>query len=166
MLSEQKSDKYEQGFITAELIEKYAGREVSVFMCGPQAMYDFADKQLKKLGLSGKFVHKESNCTGVRDVEPKEYPLTVHIRDEVFNVKASASETLLTAMERAGLNVPAKCRAGGCGYCHSRLISGKYTIAGDDKRRLADKKFSFIHPCCTYPDSAIELEVPEGEAEE
>lgn len=166
VLSEQKSDKYEQGFITAELIEKYAGREVSVFMCGPQAMYDFADKQLKKLGLSGKFVRKESNCTGVRDVEPKEYPLTVHIRDEVFKVKASACETLLTAMERAGLNVPAKCRAGGCGYCHSRLISGKYTIAGDDKRRLADKKFSFIHPCCTYPDSAIELEVSKGEAEE
>ena len=135
-------------------------------MCGPQAMYDFADKQLKKLGLSGKFVRKESNCTGVRDVEPKEYPLTVHIRDEVFKVKASACETLLTAMERAGLNVPAKCRAGGCGYCHSRLISGKFTIAGDDKRRLADKKFSFIHPCCTYPDSAIELEVPKGEAEE
>ena len=108
-------------------------------------------------------MRKESNCVGVRDVKPQEFTITVHIRDGVFKVKADSRETILTAMERAGLDVPSKCRAGGCGYCHSRLISGKFTIAGADKRRLADSKFGFIHPCCSYPDSDMELDVPPAE---
>ena len=86
-----------------------------------------------------------------------------HIRDGVLKVKAASREPILTAMERAGLDVPSKCRAGGCGYCHSRLISGKFTIAGADKRRPADSKFRFIHPFCSYPDSVMELDVPPAE---
>lgn len=82
------------------------------------------------------------------------------VRDETFDIVANSCETVLTAMERAGINAPSKCRAGGCGYCHSRLIDGKYSIAGADKRRLADAKFCFIHPCCTYPDTDMEIEVP------
>ena len=73
---------------------------------------------------------------------------------------ADSRETVLTAMERAGLSVPAKCRAGGCGFCHSKLVSGKFSLAGADKRRLADAKFGYIHPCCSYPDSDMELIVP------
>ena len=66
------------------------------------------------------------------------------------------------AMERAGLRVPAKCRAGGCGFCHSKLVSGKFSLAGADKRRLADAKFGYLHPCCSYPDSDMELIVPKA----
>ena len=86
----------------------------------------------------------------------------VHCGFEPREIPASARETLLVAMERAGIRAPAKCRAGGCGFCHSRLISGKFSIAGADKRRLADEKFGYIHPCCTYPDSDMEIEVPRG----
>lgn len=163
VLSDEKKPGFESGFVSADIIKKYAPASYSVMMCGPQAMYDFADKQLASLGLGGKYVRKEANCIGDRDVKPQKYALTVHIRDEVFNITANSRETLLVAMERAGLRVPSKCRAGGCGYCHSRLISGKYTIAGGDKRRLADVKFGYIHPCCTYPDSDMEIEVPSGE---
>ena len=64
-------------------------------------------------------------------------------------------------MERAGLNAPNKCRAGGCGFCHSKWISGPFHIAQDrDGRREADKKFGFIHPCVTYPQGDMEIDVP------
>ena len=163
VLSDEKKDGFEHGFITAELISKYAQGDFTVMMCGPQVMYDFADKELAKIGVSGaRRVRKEANCVSTRDVKPQEFKLRVHIRDEAFDIKADARETLLTAMERAGLQVPSKCRAGGCGFCHSRLIEGKFSIAGADKRRLADVKFGFVHPCCTYPDSDMEIEVPRG----
>ena len=45
VLSDEAAEGYEHGFITAELIRKYAGEEdYSLFLCGPKAMYDFADK--------------------------------------------------------------------------------------------------------------------------
>ena len=86
----------------------------------------------------------------------------MHIGFDTYEVPAKSTETLLVAMERAGLRVPSKCRAGGCGFCHSRLISGEFSIAGADKRRLADLKFGYIHPCCSYPDSDMEIVVPKA----
>lgn len=162
VLSDEKSKKYENGFITKELIAKYAPGDFTVMACGPQAMYAFLDKELAAMGVTGKRVKKEANCVGPRDVKAAEYTLTVHIRDNVYKVKADSRETVLVAMERAGLKVPSKCRAGGCGFCHSKLVSGKFSIAGADKRRLADLKFGYIHPCCSYPDSDMEIIVPAG----
>lgn len=163
VLSDEVVKGYENGFITKDIIKKYAPEgKYTVMMCGPQAMYAFAEGELKELGITGKYVKKEANCVGTRDVKPKKYMLKVYIRDNVYDVEAMSNETILVAMERAGLKVPSKCRAGGCGFCHSKLVSGKFSIAGVDKRRLADSKFGYIHPCCSYPDSDIELIVPAG----
>lgn len=160
--SNEEKEGYEHGFVTRELIEKYVKGDFTVMMCGPAAMYAFADKELAPLALPLRRVKKEANCVGVRDVAPAEYEVTVHIGFDTYKIKASASETLLVAMERAGLKVPSKCRAGGCGFCHSRLVKGEFSIAGADKRRLADKKFGYIHPCCAYPDSDMEIIVPKA----
>ena len=162
VLSDEKKDGYESGFITREIIQKYAPETYTAMLCGPQAMYAFADKELEKLGIGGKYVKHEANCVGRRDVKPAVYKLKVNIKDQSCEIPAAAEETLLVAMERAGLRVPSKCRAGGCGFCHSKLESGKFSIAGADKRRLADAKFGYIHPCCSYPDSDMEITVPEG----
>ena len=62
-------------------------------------------------------------------------------------------------MEQAGIKAPSRCRSGQCGWCHSRLVSGEVFIPDEaDGRREADKKFGWIHPCCTYPLSDIELD--------
>lgn len=162
VLSDEKKEGYESGFIGAELLQKYVSGDYTVMMCGPQAMYAFADKELASLGLPLRRIKKEANCVGPRDTEAKSYTLTVHIGFDTYTVPADARETILTALERAGLKVPSKCRAGGCGFCHSKLVSGSFSIAGQDKRRLADAKFGYIHPCCSYPDSDMELIVPKA----
>lgn len=162
VLSEQKKEGFEHGFLTAELIKKYISGDFTVMMGGPNAMYAFLEKELQPFGLPLRRIKKEPNCLGDRDVKDAQYTLTVHIGFETYKVKASARETVLTALERAGLRAPSKCRAGGCGFCHSKLVSGKFTIAGGDKRRLADAKFGYIHTCCSYPDSDMELIVPKA----
>ena len=60
VLSDEEKEGFEHGFISADLIEKYAaGEEVTVFMCGPQAMYNFLDGEIGKLGLDFKHVRRE-----------------------------------------------------------------------------------------------------------
>ena len=162
VLSDEEKAGYEHGFIGADLIKKYVSGDFTAMLCGPAAMYAFADKELASLGLPLRRIKKEANCVGVRDVPPQTYTLTVHIGFDTYTVPADARETVLTALERAGLKVPAKCRAGGCGFCHSKLVSGSFSVAGADKRRIADKKFGYIHPCCSYPDSDRELIVPKA----
>ena len=72
-----------------------------------------------------------------------------------------AYQGVVKSLEAAGIAAPAHCRSGECGWCHSRLVSGDVYIPEDvDGRRAADKKFGWIHPCCSYPVSDVTLAVP------
>lgn len=171
VLSEEDADGCEKGFLTAELIQKYApDTDYSVYICGPKAMYGFLDTELAKLGLKARRIRKEVpgeygdptvDAAYPKQAAGKIYQLTVTIRGESQAVPCRAEQTLLSAMEQAGVRAPSHCRSGECGWCHSRLVSGDVYIPEDtDGRRLADKKFGWIHPCCTYPLSDVILDVP------
>jgi ferredoxin-NADP reductase len=168
ILSDEEAEGYEHGFITAGLIQKYAPEgDYSVFMCGPKAMYRFEEGEMKKLGLpkrryrmemSGDYMGAVNNPDYPKDQIGKSYTLTVDIRGEKTVIPCKAEESLLWAMERAGIKAPAHCRSGECGWCHSRLVKGRvYIPAEADGRRLGDIKFNWIHPCVSFPLSDIEL---------
>ena len=168
VLSEDVKEGFEHGFITAELIQKYAPEGgYSVFMCGPKAMYTFCEAECKKLGLPKRLYRMEMSGDYMNAVQNADYPkdkigavfsLTVDIRGEKTVVPCKADEGLLWAMERAGINAPSHCRSGECGWCHSKLVSGEVYIPSDaDGRRLADRKFGWIHPCVSYPLSDVTL---------
>lgn len=160
VLSEEQKEGFEAGFITAELIKKYAGAEqFSIYAVGPGAMCDFLDRELPKLGLAQKFIRMEHTEDVCDAGEVKDYTLTVHYRDELHTIPARSDETVLTAFERAGLAVNNKCRVGYCGFCRSRLVKGEYHANRYEQLRIADKQFHYFHPCCSYPMSDMEIEV-------
>ena len=170
VLSDEATEGYEHGFITADLIRKYApDGDYSVFMCGPKAMYLFEEGEMKKLGLpkrryrmemSGDYLRASDNEDFPADRKGKEYKLTVDIRGEKMTVPCKAEESLLWAMEKAGIRAPSHCRSGECGWCHSRLAKGEIYVPKDaDGRRMADAMYGWIHPCVSFPLSDIELNV-------
>ena len=158
----------EKGFITADIIKKYApaDSDYSVFMCGPEVMYHAVDKECEKLGIKKKFIRHGANDE-YKNPELDEaydkrkigiYSLTVRIHGEEKTIPCASNESLLIALERAGITVQTQCRRGTCGWCHSKLVSGDVFISPTyDKRRQADKEYSYIHPCCTFPMSDVEL---------
>ena len=169
VLSDEEKAGYEHGFITAELIKKYApaDAEYSVFLCGPEGMYRFLKPEIEKLALPERLFRRKMIDVTKTPWELDGYPqqcrdkifnLTVRQGDREYKLSASANETVLTAIERAGIKAPSRCRSGECGWCHSRLVSGDVYIPEDaDGRRMADKKFGWIHPCCSFPLSDVEL---------
>ena len=170
VLSDEEKEGFEHGFITADLIKKYGGENYSIFMCGPQAMYNFLDKEIEKLGLRRKFVRREMfgaikdpwNQPGYpKDIKGKTYNLKVIQCGKEYNITASADEPLLVAVERAGIAAPSRCRSGECGWCRSKLVEGKVFIPEKtDGRRGADIEFNYIHPCSSFPMTDIVLDVP------
>lgn len=170
VLSDEEKEGYEHGFITAELIKKYGGEEYSVFMCGPQAMYNFLDGEIEKLGLRRKFVRRELfgmikdpwNQPGYpEEIRGKTFALKVVQCGKEYSITASADEPLLTAIERAGIAAPSRCRSGECAWCRSRLLSGNVFVPEKtDGRRRADIEFGYIHPCSSFAMSDIVIEVP------
>ncbi len=166
----ENQGNYEKGFITASLIKKYApSTPYSIFLCGPQAMYNFADKEIATLGLEKKYIrhemfgeiHSGKAQEGYPGRDSEEVTITVTICDQVKTVKGNADDTILQILEKNGITVPNRCRSGECGWCHSLVKSGKVWIpAKMDFRRKADEKFNFIHPCCTFALSDLELDIP------
>jgi ferredoxin-NADP reductase len=173
VLSDVPAEGYESGFLTAALIRKYAPEgDFSIFVCGPKVMYPFAEKEFAALclprrrlreELSGEYgsPFKDADYPAAR--EDAEFHLTVVVRGEPSVIPCRRSETLLESMERAGIRAPSHCRSGECGWCHSLLVSGEvYIPASVDGRRLADRKFGWVHPCVTYPLGNVTLDVPVG----
>lgn len=161
----------EKGFITAELIKKYApeNEAYSVFLCGPQQMYEFVDKELEKLNLPKKYIRHEMFGEFHNPQTQSDYPagipetvkITVTIQDKTYIIKGKSTDSVMQIIEQNGLAVPARCRSGECGFCHSHLISGKvYVPKHLEYRREADYKFDCIHPCCSFPLTDLEINVP------
>jgi ferredoxin-NADP reductase len=161
----------EQGFITADIIRKYADVDnSSFFICGPQAMYEFVEQELATFDLLSRRIRREV-CGEVKGITPspgfpqevadQTFQLKVHIGGLTTEVPARATETVLVAMERANLAPPSQCRSGECGFCRSLLVFGDVYIRPDsDGRRAADKRFGYIHPCSSYPITDLEVTVP------
>ena len=171
VLSDVEVEGYEHGFITAELIKKYAPEgEFSVFLCGPEGMYKFLKPEIAKLGLPERLFRRKLIDVTKTIWESEGYPveckdkvfeLTVKQGPEEYKIPCSANEPILVAIERAGIKAPSRCRSGECGWCRSRLISGEYFVpAENEMRRWADKEYGYIHPCSTFATSDIVLEVP------
>ena len=160
VLSEEEAKGCEHGFITADLIRKYAGEGVySVFAAGSQGMYKFLDGEAEKLGLIKKYYRKElyDNIS-----QPWNYPgYPIEVKDKVFDIPCNANENILVALERAGVAGPNRCRGGICGWCRSRLLSGDVFIPEDtDGRRAQDKLDGYIHPCASFAVSDLSIEMP------
>ncbi len=165
------SSGFEKGFITSELIKKYAPSDepYSIFICGPQQMYNYLDNELKSLGLEKKYIRRETFGEVHNPASFSDYPsdvpdtvnVTVTICDETKTVSGSTSDTVMQILEKQGIAVPSRCRSGECGFCHSHLISGKVYIPENlDYRRMADKMYDCIHPCCAFPLTDIVINVP------
>ena len=170
VLSDEEKDGFEHGFITAEIIRKYAQAPYSVFICGPEAMYRFVAGEVEKLELPRKNVRRE--MLGVTkkvweqdgypaDCKDKVFKLTIKQGPNQWTVDAAANEPILVAIERAGVTAPSRCRSGECGWCRSKLVSGQYFSPKENEgRRHSDIVNDYIHPCCTFALSDMVIEVP------
>ncbi len=160
----------ERGFLNAELIKKYSEGDVTYFICGPQAMYGFLREELKKMDIPARRIRFEVFGTP-KDITAFEgYP--AEIKDQTFEltvvrgihedvIPAKADESLVTALERAGIRIETACRSGECGLCRTKVLSGNVFICPEgDGRRAADRMFGYVHACSAYPVSNVKIKIP------
>lgn len=156
----------ESGVFTRELLHKYVGVKSTLFACGGDALYRHIARELADDGLIGNMKFSANSVTDRADAEGRVFTLTAHVGGKRYEVPARAAETVMIAMERAGIAALSQCRVGECGFCRSVVASGRYTAdAAHDSRSAEDAARGVIHPCCTYPESDMEIFAPEDPAE-
>ena len=161
----------EKGFINRDIIDRYIPKDPTFFVCGPKVMYDFIKKEISALGYDVRRIRKESfssvdlsKCSDYdKSLLDKEFKINVHQGLLVTSITAKAKESIAVALERAGLKIKTNCRAGECGVCRIKVLSGTYYIPNEfDYRRGADKDFNYVHSCQTYPTSDMDIKINIG----
>lgn len=172
ILSEPKEGwNGETGFIGAETIKKLVPDwdNVTYYVSGPQAMYDFLDAEFAKMGVKEKFIRKEEYGE-TDDITKSPFYPKGH-ENETFKIKvifgldeqvieAKATDTVVVSLEKAGLAPDTHCRSGACGWCRSLLLEGEvWQRPQSDGVRASDKDYGYFHPCSAYPMSDITIQV-------
>jgi ferredoxin-NADP reductase len=90
-----------------------------LYVCGPPEFMDAALATARERGWPEQKIHKESfgGATGGA-------PFRVRLARSNITVDVGPEESLLEALENAGLNPPCLCRGGACGECELPLLAG------------------------------------------
>lgn len=166
VLSEAKEGwKGASGFLSAELIQRLVPDylERTSYICGPQVMNEFCLSELSSLGLPPKRLRREMfGATAGIEKEAgwpaglnPETEFTMQVEGRRIQVKAG--ESLLVALEKAGIRVNVCCRSGECSLCRVKLLSGKVYLAKGMLLRKADEQYGYVHACKSYPISDLSI---------
>jgi ferredoxin-NADP reductase len=112
-----------------------------VYSCGPAALMDAIAAQAATLGWPGSHVHRED--FGAAGGEP--FTLTIGSTGERIDV--AGDQTMLEAIEAAGIDAASLCRGGACGVCALPVRAG--TLEHRDHYLSADERHSgaIVMPC-------------------
>lgn len=147
--------------LTRDELEKACWNQpFSVFYCGNPENCEIFEYMIEGMSAKPRSVRGGEESAWCSPSEEDPFTLKVKARTVTYTIRALPGETLVTAMERAGIAPPVKCRGGRCGFCRSRWLSGEYTVMpGFEQRTQAEVHHGWIHPCCTVPLSDMEIEI-------
>jgi len=157
------------------------------FVCGPGPFMDAAQAALQELGVPRGRLHVE-RFVSLPDVPAAKAPaadaaasaiapaasaapavpaahgaaLTVQLDGATHEVGVAPDETVLDALQRAGVAAPSSCRAGLCGACMCQVTQGDVTLGENHVLDRADLEAGWTLACQARPASSeIHLKFPD-----
>lgn len=162
---------HSEGFITRAVLQNLLCLDdYDFYLCGPppfmQAMY----QALRGLGVAkDRIAYEFFGPATVLDAEAKPKPIpptilpaaagaiTVEFRKSgIVAAWNAAAQSLLSFAEDQGIQPDFSCRAGICGTCTSRIVSGEVSYFEDPVEDVTPGELLL---CCTRPKTAIVLDL-------
>jgi ferredoxin-NADP reductase len=137
----------------------------SIFLiCGPLAMIDGVRAVLGQMGVAQERVRFEafeaaqalaSGAGGPEEAEGA--PGRLRLSKSGRDIAIRPAETLLEASERAGAPIASFCRAGICGTCRTRVLSGSVRCSAEALSE-EDRERGYVLPCVAWVTGDCVLE--------
>jgi ferredoxin-nitrite reductase len=86
-------------------------------------------------------------------------PATISLTQTGKDIACTEQDLILDAVERAGVELPSSCRAGNCGTCKQRLLTGEVRYDGEPHALTeSDRANGVILPCIAHPIGYVRLD--------
>jgi dimethylamine monooxygenase subunit B len=116
----------------------------SLYVCGPGPMIDWALNMAARMGWPDESLNAERFLA-----PPAGKPFTIELSVSGKSLRVGEHQSMLEAIEAAGVDAPYLCRGGACGQCETRVVSSDGTLIHNDHYLTAAEKASgtTIMPC-------------------
>jgi len=108
-----------------------------LYVCGPSGMIDWVLKSAREAGWPDENVHSERF-----QAPPSGKPFTVTLARSKKTIEVAEYQSVLEAVEAAGVDAPYLCRGGACGQCETAVLSCEGTLKHNDHYLPDDEKAS------------------------
>ncbi len=125
----------------------------TVMTCGPTPFMDQVEKDVKALGVTQFF--NEKFFTPVAEAATSGLKFTKLQPTKEFY--GPVGTTLLEAFESNKVPVNAACRAGVCGSCKTKVMSGKYSVTSTMTLTPQEIAEGYVLACSCHPESDLVL---------
>jgi dimethylamine monooxygenase subunit B len=89
-----------------------------LYVCGPDRLINAVLQEAREAGWPDESVHCEHFAA-----PPPGSPFTVELARQGRSLPVAAQQSVLEAIEAAGLSAPSLCRGGACGQCETGVVS-------------------------------------------
>ena len=115
-----------------------------LYICGPKGMIAWVRATAAAAGWPAAMVHSEEFLA-----PPVGNPFTVTLAASAKTITVGAAQSILEAMEAAGVEAPYLCRGGACGQCETDVLGCEGAIRHHDHWLTDDQKAAGqkIMPC-------------------
>jgi len=123
-----------------------------LYVCGPAGFMEAVLAAARAAGWPEAVLHREY-FAGAPAAEGGDAPFEVQLASSGRVVQVAAGQTVVAALEGAGVSVPVSCEQGVCGTCLTRVISGtpdhRDVYLTEDEHERGDQ----FTPCCSRAKS-------------
>jgi ferredoxin-NADP reductase len=134
----------DKNFINLETLLAGQPLGTHVYICGPKGMIEWVHDTAAKMGWPDQNVHSEE----FKAPDPGK-PFEVTLKSTGATISVAETQSLLEAIEAAGIDAPFSCRAGACGQCETAVLQCDGSLVHNDHWLEDDEKTSGgkIMPC-------------------
>ena len=119
-----------------------------VYVCGPAGLMDSVEAAAAALGWPSSHVHRED--FGAAGGEP----FMLQLAKSGIEIAVAGDQTMLDAIEAAGIDTPALCRGGACGVCIVQVLDGTPEHRDHFLNEAERASCAHVMPCVSRSRSA------------
>jgi dimethylamine monooxygenase subunit B len=108
-----------------------------LYVCGPSGMIEWVLRSARDAGWPDENVHSERFLA-----PPGGKPFTVELARSRKTITVGQHQSILEAVEAAGVDAPYLCRGGACGQCETAVLAADGTLQHNDHYLSDDEKAS------------------------
>jgi len=106
--------------LDVDQLVRTAPADAPIYVCGPARLIDAVREAAERHGA----VHRVVSERFAPERRATDAPFTVELRRSGRRIEVGAGQTILEAVEAAGVPAPFSCRSGACATCATKVLDG------------------------------------------